>query len=81
MPNPRHLDTTITRCVACPFAAFWAEGAFSKEYSLNGRRIYVGCSKAKRSFDYLTNPYEPGDIPEWCPLPAPALTPDPAEKG
>lgn len=69
MPNPRRLDTVIERCAACPFAAYWAKGALDN--ILNGHRLYVGCSKVKRPFGYGTNPFEPGEIPEWCPLPKP----------
>ena len=76
MPNPRHLDTVIERCVACPFAAFWGKVALTEGGTLNGHRIYVGCSKERRPFEYGTDPFEPGDIPEWCPLPKPESQPE-----
>jgi hypothetical protein len=66
----------FSKCKACPYARCIA--AYP--------RYYIGCGKTEppRSFDYGTNPFDPQEIPDWCPLPdAPGgvtRKPDPSVK-
>jgi len=52
----------ISTCSDCPHVAFIEQPGPSNF------RVYVGCSKIKKSFDYEAMNAVPIPIPNWCPL-------------
>jgi len=54
----------ITKCSACPWATFF--------YDFDHKRIYLGCSRINKGFDWSMVGLHEGDprIAEWCPLPS-----------